>query len=197
MIFLGRMKGLRIPGRTNAWIKAQVRKETICSEVSSFHHHLRCFKGRAFQAHSENYSSLSSIKRNLWSLWKNCTYASLRESLSVHEHSEGSGEFWHGQTCSSFFNQCFSPPPFKSLSIHCNFEEHNFGNISQYHGVGCRSVTFLVRRRGDDLERLWVQEFVLYEQAFGSHSGFLAWKNPWTEEPGRLLSIGSRESNLT
>ena len=89
-----------------------------------------------------------------------------------------------------------SPPPFKSLSIHCNFEEHNFGNISQYHRVGSRSVTFLVRRGGDDLVRLWVQEFVLYEQAFGSHSGFLAWKNPWTEEPGRLLSIGSRESNL-
>ena len=29
------------------------------------------------------------------------------------------------------------------------------------------------------------------------HSSALAWKIPWTEEPGRLLSMGSLESDTT
>ena len=31
----------------------------------------------------------------------------------------------------------------------------------------------------------------------GTHSSTLAWKIPWTEEPGRLQSMGSRESDTT
>ena len=30
------------------------------------------------------------------------------------------------------------------------------------------------------------------EKEMATHSGTLAWKIPWTEEPGRLLSMGSR-----
>ena len=30
------------------------------------------------------------------------------------------------------------------------------------------------------------------EKAMASHSSTLAWKIPWTEEPGRLQSMGSR-----
>ena len=30
-----------------------------------------------------------------------------------------------------------------------------------------------------------------------THSGILAWKSPWTEEPGRLQSVGLRESDAT
>ena len=29
------------------------------------------------------------------------------------------------------------------------------------------------------------------------HSSILAWKIPWTEEPGRLQPMGSLESNMT
>ena len=29
------------------------------------------------------------------------------------------------------------------------------------------------------------------EKAMAAHSGTLAWKIPWTEEPGRLQSMGS------
>ena len=29
------------------------------------------------------------------------------------------------------------------------------------------------------------------------HSSILAWEIPWTEEPGRLLSIGSQELDMT
>ena len=32
----------------------------------------------------------------------------------------------------------------------------------------------------------------LAEKAMAPHSSTLAWKIPWTEEPGRLLSMGSR-----
>ena len=30
-----------------------------------------------------------------------------------------------------------------------------------------------------------------YEKAMAPHSSTLAWKTPWTEEPGGLLSLGS------
>ena len=38
----------------------------------------------------------------------------------------------------------------------------------------------------------WVQE-----KAMAPHSSTLAWKIPWTEEPGRLQSMGSLESDTT
>ena len=30
------------------------------------------------------------------------------------------------------------------------------------------------------------------EKEMATHSGTLAWKSPWTEEPGRLQSMGSQ-----
>ena len=30
-----------------------------------------------------------------------------------------------------------------------------------------------------------------------THSSILAWKIPWTKEPGRLQSLGSEESDIT
>ena len=35
------------------------------------------------------------------------------------------------------------------------------------------------------------------EKAMATHSSTLAWKIPWTEEPGRLEAIGSLESDMT
>ena len=37
----------------------------------------------------------------------------------------------------------------------------------------------------------------LTEKAMAAHSSTLAWKIPWTEEPGRLQSMGSLESDTT
>ena len=38
-----------------------------------------------------------------------------------------------------------------------------------------------------------IEELILkLEKAMAPHSGTLAWKLPWTEEPGRLQSMGSR-----
>ena len=35
------------------------------------------------------------------------------------------------------------------------------------------------------------------EKGMASHSSILAWRIPWTEEPGGLQSVGSQESGLS
>ena len=48
---------------------------------------------------------------------------------------------------------------------------------------------------------IWVQSLARedpLEKEMATHSSTLAWKIPWTEEPGRLQSMGSlRESDTT
>ena len=41
-------------------------------------------------------------------------------------------------------------------------------------------------------KNLWSNKHALAEKAMAPHSSTLAWKIPWTEEPGRLQSMGSR-----
>ena len=35
------------------------------------------------------------------------------------------------------------------------------------------------------------------KEGMATHSRILAWRIPWTEEPGRLQSMGSEESDMT
>ena len=35
------------------------------------------------------------------------------------------------------------------------------------------------------------------EEGLATHSSILAWRVPWTEEPGRLQSVASQESDIT
>ena len=37
----------------------------------------------------------------------------------------------------------------------------------------------------------------ILENEMATHSCILAWRIPWTEEPGRLQSMGSQESDMT
>ena len=37
----------------------------------------------------------------------------------------------------------------------------------------------------------------LLEKEMATHSSILAWKIPWTVEPGRLQSMGRKESDTT
>ena len=37
----------------------------------------------------------------------------------------------------------------------------------------------------------------LLEKEMATHSSILAWKIPWTEKPGRLQSMGHKESDTT
>ena len=47
-----------------------------------------------------------------------------------------------------------------------------------------------ILRRGKNLEDT-------LEEVMATHSSILAWRIPGTEEPGRLQSIGHKESDLT
>ena len=42
---------------------------------------------------------------------------------------------------------------------------------------------------GDNFTHLWI----CLEKAMAPHSSTLAWKIPWTQEPGRLQSVGSQK----
>ena len=45
------------------------------------------------------------------------------------------------------------------------------------------------------MQETWVQSLGqedTLEKGMATHSSILAWKIPWTEEPGRLQSVGSR-----
>ena len=50
------------------------------------------------------------------------------------------------------------------------------------------------------VQETWVQSLdwkYPLEKEMAIHSSILAWRILWTEEPGRLQSVGSQESDLT
>ena len=50
------------------------------------------------------------------------------------------------------------------------------------------------------MQETWVQFLSQedpLEKEMATHSGILAWRIWWTEEPGRLQSMGSQESDTT
>ena len=51
-----------------------------------------------------------------------------------------------------------------------------------------------------ETQETWVQSLGQedpLEEGMATHSSVLAWKIPWTEEPGGLQSMGSQESDAT
>ena len=50
-------------------------------------------------------------------------------------------------------------------------------------------------KRLPTMQETWVQSLGqedLLEKEMATHSSILAWKIPWTEEPGRIQSMGSQ-----
>ena len=50
------------------------------------------------------------------------------------------------------------------------------------------------------LQELWVQSLSWedsLDKGIATHSSILAWRIPWTEEPGGLWSMGHKESDTT
>ena len=50
------------------------------------------------------------------------------------------------------------------------------------------------------MQETWVRSLVqedLLEKGMATHSSILAWRIPWTEEPGGLQSMGRKESDTT
>ena len=55
-------------------------------------------------------------------------------------------------------------------------------------------------KRLSTMRETWVRSLGLedpLEKEMAIHSSNIAWKMPWTEEPGRLQSMGSQESGTT
>ena len=51
-----------------------------------------------------------------------------------------------------------------------------------------------------ELKEMWVRSLGCedpLEEGMATHSSILAWRIPWTEEPGRLLPMGSKKSDMT
>ena len=51
----------------------------------------------------------------------------------------------------------------------------------------CRQILYQLSHQGSPVDR----EIVIKDATMAPHSSTLAWKIPWTEEPGRLQSMGS------
>ena len=57
----------------------------------------------------------------------------------------------------------------------------------------------IVKRAKEKLERTSYLETssAIMQREMTTHSNILAWRIPWTEEPGRLQSVGSQELDTT
>ena len=61
----------------------------------------------------------------------------------------------------------------------------------------------MVAQRGENpsaMQKTWVQPLGQedpLEKGMAAHSSILAWRIPWTEEPGGLQSLGLQESEMT
>ena len=68
----------------------------------------------------------------------------------------------------------------------------------------CRWILYQLSHQGSDVEESAVRETQVrslgqedpLEKEMANHSSVLAWKIPWTEEPGRLRSMGSQWDHI-
>ena len=66
-------------------------------------------------------------------------------------------------------------------------------------GLGASLIAQLIKNL-PAMQETWAQPLGredLLEKEMAAHSSILAWRIPWTEEPGRLQSTGSKESDTT
>ena len=66
------------------------------------------------------------------------------------------------------------------------------GNPLQYFGA---SLVAQMIKNPPAMQETWVQSLVWedpLEKGMATHSSILAWRIPWTEEPGGLQSLGSQ-----
>ena len=68
-------------------------------------------------------------------------------------------------------------------------------SIHMYTGVPC--WLRWLKKNLSAMQETWVQSLgweAPLEKRMATHSSILAWRTPWTEEPGRLQSVGSQKS---
>ena len=64
-----------------------------------------------------------------------------------------------------------------------------------FHTSGCAPLVAQMVRNLPAMWETWVQSLGWedpLQKGMATHSSFLAWRTPWTEEPGGLQSMGSQ-----
>ena len=85
--------------------------------------------------------------------------------------------------------------PSKMHSSHCQV-----GRPRRFHLLSVNSLVAQRIKRLPAMRETWVRSLGRedsLEKETATHSSILAWKMPWTEEPGGLQSTGSKESDTT
>jgi len=75
----------------------------------------------------------------------------------------------------------------KNVSKHCQI------SIEENYPFLLRPLVGQMVKRLPTMRETWVQSLgwkALLEKEIATHSSILAWKIPWTEDPGRLQSMG-------
>ena len=68
---------------------------------------------------------------------------------------------------------------------------------------GLSTLAFLVAQTVKNLPAMWETQVPSLcredplEKGIATHSSILAWRIPWTEEPGGLQSVGHKEFDMT
>ena len=68
------------------------------------------------------------------------------------------------------------------------------GGINQEVGITIYTLMAQIVKNPPAMQEIWVRSLgweELLEEGMATHSSILAWRIPWTEEPGRLQSIES------
>ena len=68
------------------------------------------------------------------------------------------------------------------------------GGINQEVGITIYTLMAQIVKNPPAMQEIWVRFLgweELLEEGMATHSSILAWRIPWTEEPGRLQSIES------
>ena len=86
----------------------------------------------------------------------------------------------------------FSPNPILTVLGEADFTNYRINGSIAY--IGASLVAQAVKNL-PAMQETWIQ-FLGWEDSLekemATHSSILAWRIPWTEEPGRLQSIGSQ-----
>ena len=81
-----------------------------------------------------------------------------------------------------------------AYDISCGFVKYSFYYVEVHPST---SLVAQMVKRLPTMQETWVQSLGredLLEKEMASHSSILAWKIPWTEQPGRLQSMGNATS---